>query len=453
MKNFKNKFSMSVMKNNVDTITLEDMTLEQVVEQCKKTDYSFGTYENNYRKQENFLGQDIIGLDIDSHHTPDEIIENAKEAGITVATVTTRNHNKIKNQGTDSEQPEAPRFRVLVPCQTRITKRNHIKRCANHMAKIICPNADKSCHESARLFYKSPNDAEVKFHMGKSFDPSSVLGSASIGTEPIKWKNLNKGWINPDIESEFCDGNFVTKCAHEFLRDAISGHPGCWNNKLYQAVKDLAKLGFHQDQIVSWVEGAAPSPLDDNDKRTIQSGIDAGLREKNESGIVLNKLPIPEVKSKSSRTLMNFLRGNNISFTNDLRWLINDRAVTEQEIYSMLNLYTEVSERKIKSFLQLFKSHAEKKATEILIEKIKFTKPNREVRRFVKSLTGKENENLSKLVMHLLQQTKRKIFGLKSDKQMMLILFGKTGSGKSVAMSRLLEILRPWVYENRNESV
>jgi hypothetical protein len=69
---------------------------------------------------------------------------------------------------------------------------------------------------------------------------------------------------------------------------------------------------------------------------------------------------------------------------------------------------------------------------------VKFVTPNDELNRWVKALTGKEDPLDILVMQHFIWQVKRKMLDKDVERHMMPILVGRTGSGKSVAVHKLL---------------
>ena len=97
----------------------------------------------------------------------------------------------------------------------------------------------------------------------------------------------------------------------------------------------------------------------------------------------------------------------------------------------------------IRDALMVWRHNQAKMSLDNLVEVIKFTPINDDpIATWVKSVTGRESPLDSAVVRHFIWQVKRKLGGLPVEHHLMPILFGRTGGGKSVAVSKLIEPLR-----------
>jgi len=123
----------------------------------------------NYRKTENFISSQIIGVDIDEGHhqltelTSDEFIQ--KHATLIYAT--------------PSSTPENPRWRILFILDEPITDPEKYKDLVIRLnGKLVSYNVDPACKDAVRLFYGSKTDDYIVF-------PDNVLPVELIDTFPL----------------------------------------------------------------------------------------------------------------------------------------------------------------------------------------------------------------------------------------------------------------------------
>ncbi len=110
--------------------------------------YSPIIYKNNYRLGDNFLYSDLCILDVDNDETSIYSLEDCiRDFGdLTIMIGSTRSH-MLEKHGVI-----APRFRILIPWEHRITCPFSYKKSIEY-AQGLCEGSDKSTKDLARMFY------------------------------------------------------------------------------------------------------------------------------------------------------------------------------------------------------------------------------------------------------------------------------------------------------------
>lgn len=101
-------------------------------------------------------------------------------------------------------------------------------------------------------------------------------------------------------------------------------------------------------------------------------------------------------------------------------------------------------------FEMAFREHLEsvlRKLVETHIEKVKYDQManTNELVRFVKALVGSEDLLVKRVIQHTVWQVKRKMLALPVKDHLMIIIIGPQGRGKSVAVSKFVSPLEPFV--------
>jgi len=121
---------------------------------AKDKAWSPSIFENNHRKIDSFLYSDLLALDFDEKISIEDAKKRLQELGYIFSLTYSRNHQKIKNKGTNSEKPACDRFRVVIP----LSKRVH--GAENYLATILeiykhFSEADSQCLDVARFYFPS----------------------------------------------------------------------------------------------------------------------------------------------------------------------------------------------------------------------------------------------------------------------------------------------------------
>jgi hypothetical protein len=151
----------------------------------RKRTYSPIIFQNNHRLGENYIYSDLCILDVDNDvegaeiYTVEHAVRDFQDCTLLIAS--TRSHNLEKHGIV------APRFRILIPWETRITCPYSYEKSIKY-AQGLCDGSDKKTKDIARQFYPS---YEVLYSAGPGEKmPVSLATHQEIAE--IKWTNQYK---------------------------------------------------------------------------------------------------------------------------------------------------------------------------------------------------------------------------------------------------------------------
>lgn len=123
----------------------KNLELAMVAKLVREFAWSPIVYAKNYRSQANFMSADLIGIDIDGGMAIEDAVDRFSKTKCIIGT--TRNHRKEKDG-----KPPCDRFRVVLALDAIVADPaqyiNLVEWCAERIGV-----ADKSCVDTARLFY------------------------------------------------------------------------------------------------------------------------------------------------------------------------------------------------------------------------------------------------------------------------------------------------------------
>lgn len=198
--------------------------------------YSPIIYKNNYRVGDDFQYSDLCVLDIDNDKDIYTLEECKRDFGdCTILVGSTRSHMK------DKHGVIAPRFRIIIPWETRITC-PHVYKESMKYAFDLCEGADKATKDLARMFYPCN---ELLFASG----PGERMPVMKVKPEAIQHYNtksvrLSSEPLPPHIQ--------------DFLKlGKVFG--GSRNRSVYTTARCLLEKGFTFPEVESEI---AKSPFD-----------------------------------------------------------------------------------------------------------------------------------------------------------------------------------------------
>jgi RecA-family ATPase len=156
-------------------------TLTELAELATRTNWSPGLFENGERKTKNFLGEDVLGLDVDGGITLERAQEVLREHGLAGALLPTKNHQQEKDR-----KPACDRFRVILPLSEPITNPGDHSATWNKAAKLFDAAADQAAKDPARYFFRSKT-----VHVVVDGKPFSVVRAPAL--EPPQPRPVYRG--------------------------------------------------------------------------------------------------------------------------------------------------------------------------------------------------------------------------------------------------------------------
>ncbi len=221
-----------------------------------------------------------------------------------------------------------------------------------------------------------------------------------------------------------------------FAKNAHTGLPGHFNQTINKVSYILASRGYSLETITQHIQKHAPQDLDDTDLNTINSGFYSGEAEYTpQYKSVADFVPDMLDRMGGKFTIDGMFRQGSKIVTTDK--LINDLHVKSLQ----LNIKRGTS-KNIEALVINEVNIARETELKKLNEKLQYAGPNDSVHKFISAIVGTpEAANEEQVIKHFIWQTKRKLLGLKPEHHMMPVLYGKTGSGKTVAINNLLKPL------------
>jgi hypothetical protein len=210
----KNKVSLSVSKglSSFETIQRDFNKLHKITQIMN---YSTISYQNNYRKAENFESAQLCILDFDGETELEEAFDIFKDYQCLI--VTTKSHQKEYKNG--KKITKTDRFRAIIPFSTPITNRGLFRGLMKYFTERF--NSDPACIDAARFYY--PNQGqEVYYTRGKKkIDVNKALhkidsSSTSDVTKKINGKHIVK--ISTDTNPLIVSANDEEYLASEWAR-------------------------------------------------------------------------------------------------------------------------------------------------------------------------------------------------------------------------------------------
>ena len=222
--------------------------LQQVANFILQNDWSHFVFNNNYRKADNFKSTQFLVYDIDNGLDLMEAITRLKDYKHIIAT--TKSHQVEKN-GIVCDH-----FRIVLVLSAEITDPQIYKNVWSYIYSSLFPEADPSCKDMARLWFKSStlvNISEIGSDISLSVPQIAVPSFPSTPSVQKKSeKNLRKDTL---------------------VLMAIGAEKGKRNDSLWKAAKDAQNNDFDE----SWcLQNLATKIIssdfsEDEAKKTIES--------------------------------------------------------------------------------------------------------------------------------------------------------------------------------------
>ena len=371
----------------------------------------------------------------------------------------TRNHQKVKNLNTASEKPACDRFRILVFLDEIIEDGSLYEHVARAFTERVFPEADKSCIDCSRQFYAStgidPGYGNSLIIKGDCVSVKDYAEKTKMGTSlPASNKGKEGELEHINVSPVDYFEKPIPLGAQSFFKDAPTGIPGSWNRSLNQAVFLMAAAGLSKDEVLFLVGKFAPGPLDKNDKKAIDSAYLSG-KKKLEAGLTRTHSKPSCIfgkgeKNKNQLKFISFIETYEITYNLNGSFNSSKGPVDERDLSAKILFETNLSKTFIDSGLTILKSETRRSAVDALKAELAY-KPresdNSEIEKFTKALTGQVDPVDLCFVKHFLYQVKRKLYGLPVKHHMMLLLYGRSGTGKSEAIKRLINPFSEFVFE------
>jgi hypothetical protein len=389
---------------------------------------------NNVRGKKNFIETNVLMLDIDEGVTLSQVKE--KLLGLKHIITFTKNHQKEKNGLTTD------RMRIAL-FLNEVIRNERTYNATWKKAYNFLPAIDPQCCDLARVYLpsvKDPKDQPV-IQDGALFEVVDEMdqGNGSNETQ-MHFKNFEE--ILQHVTAKDKEVKNFSELCH-------TGLHGKFNGLLNKSAFMCAMNGAKKEDFIAYFDPKCEKPFDATDLAVIESAFTAGEQ--------IKKLP----RDNISFYVRNFIAINNVQLKINGSLLLNDQEVKKD---SLLNLiYEEALKAGVKknsksTILSIF-SNWEDEEFKLEIkrfqQKLAFD-PNstkKELERFCVALTGtNEKKNLA-VLEHFIWQVKRKLFGRTVTRHMMPVLYGKTASGKTQAVQRLVSPISELTLETDLEAL
>lgn len=220
--------------------------------------YAGGKFKDGHRKDVNYEGyEDVLILDIDEKVSIDQAKIIFKK--YTNYIITSRSHQKLKNKVI------CDRYRVFIKLSETITSEEDRVEFINNIFSIF-PFVDKSCRNSSRFYFSSPEDAEIYYNEGRELPIIKTKLSTSLSeskTNDTPSQTIPKGiyafkdglgvWVNSD--GEILEGESSLehnlKGARVYMDEEF--YSGNRNNALFNTACMLLGDGIDDDDIIEFM--------------------------------------------------------------------------------------------------------------------------------------------------------------------------------------------------------
>jgi len=323
-----------------------DITIKELAEHIA-LGHSFCAQHNGRRKGENFVGTEVIAVDIDNGLTIVGALESEFVKKYAAFIYTTPNHSEMRN-----------RFRVVFELERMIDDPLEMRRAYQGLIRKF--GGDKACKDPCRFFFgskggqqfmfckKLPNSVlaeliqwgtELDGHVDALTTAKKFGGSirrSNMRLEPnqlVKTANGEMGMVSDFLEktkvhcpmhvdnhaSAFIvtsrnkvNGVYCSTCAGTHWPPHIS-NSDLWAFDFYEIDGRLRKIEYEEDPVNYLGEDAAPEFFS-NDGRVVKSGSEVHLTDiEFSAGIILIRSPKGSGKSHQLRRLVEHCKAKNLS--------------------------------------------------------------------------------------------------------------------------------------------
>ncbi len=444
----------SILPNNlVDTEVKECSTAAEIGDLITKSRYAGGLFKDNYRKNENFLQTETIILDYDNAPDDDKLTLSQAEnlfCSHRCLIAPTRNHRQEKKVGKRT-LPAVDRFRVVLFLSAPITSESDYRSTWSAVVKQF-PGADEACKDPARFLYPSSSVTYVN-ETGKLIDPvRSNFKQAGGGAG--SWEQLPAG--------EYGELSLATE---EFMR---AGAPeGSWNRTLFKAAKDHQEQCYTEEEFIARAEKIT-GYLDSSDLSTIASA----FAQPPKYGPRANTKEMPAVE----KWTRNWIRSKELRVNYKTNLLTCDgkpetyacikaRVALDAKLWAEKNPIVLPSGKvqpripfgaeALEYVFTIWFNEQKTRTLAYYRDKLayagaSFSSPLQD---WLEATTGQCRPHDLAVMGHFIWQVKRKLWNLPVKDHIMPILVGKTGGGKTQAITRLLAPIEELLHEPQSMNV
>lgn len=196
-------------------------SFKEFLDNTYTTSFSCSTFRNNYRSKENFLAASVIPLDFDSGVKDEQVIDRLKQLNLNYGLVYSQSHSESKHK-----------FHVFLPLDEPIID-PRVYECTYKDLLTLFPEADVSIGNPDRFFFSSKEGTSKVFELSnRSLTPKTALNSSTL----LVKKTAPAHDFGPGY--------------HYYIENINKAQGNEWNNCLNAAVKDMAKRGHLEPEII-----------------------------------------------------------------------------------------------------------------------------------------------------------------------------------------------------------
>ncbi|WP_413560750.1 hypothetical protein [Bdellovibrio sp. HCB209] len=215
-----------------------NLTFGELSKCILKNNWSPGVFRDNYRKLDNFISADVIGLDIDEGMGIEQCKLVLDSAGMKYVIAPSKSHQKPKPK--KGVEVVCDRFRVILFLSETCTNSAQLKATIKHVCKELSITGDKQAMEAARYFAPSTSIYASRI-FGKTIDLVAPESLKQVKREPFV------------IAESFALQN-LTAASKEFL--ATGGQDGQRNKAILHVAANLKGEGSELEGALALVEAA-----------------------------------------------------------------------------------------------------------------------------------------------------------------------------------------------------
>jgi hypothetical protein len=421
-------------------------TIEEVAKRASEVPITPSEMKDGRRARANFISTNIIVLDVDSGIDLNSCLVELDMSGYEFAVYTSYSHQVW---GED-------KFHVIMPTSTLITTEEEYKATYNFIASTVFRNNnDAQTCSPANLFFNSNTATVELFFNHNKIDVKRIkVISPTNSNYRATQTAIFKSPLNDDQTK-------IQKLSKRTLLFLQSGAPdGEWHTNRNLAVKNLKAAGFTRQECEDKIRKITGHLSEEDtyqisycytdknwnyDTSMVGSMHPLKMRYTDKNGKLA---PIPDQEIVNTFMAEKFLTVNlDGQFYLDGHKRDIEYVLEEIRNYSQTIMGKNISFQIISSILNKLSTDKKQVRFEELKSYIAFN-PSAEFdfERLVKAITGSNSTLHVAVLKHFLWQVKRKIYGISVSYHNMPVLVGKSGSGKSQLIKKMLHPIHELVY-------
>lgn len=377
-----------------------------------------------HRVKQNFIGGHYFAVDIDEGLTLEAAIERVKEFNLRCYIQTTRKH-RTEGYG--------DRFRVILSLKHPITRAAQVLGTFQHIQKHIFPEMDEACKDEARFFKQSPNLVYINDTEGAvEIEPQEAVATTQTATES------NTRTVNA-VENELLSPRFrLSKTTMDFLHNYQA--EGARHAGLIAACNNAGQQGWTEAQFRAILRtDINPWLLEPKHDQHI-TDIFANKRWESDIPVVYKEAVDVLTPNLQMRWVNHWLSTKGVKSTYDGLLLVNGQPTNKADVIRDIRLYSSsqnviiqntVIEDVVDKFIEV---NRQSYLVSVLakVNPLKEAEGNAEIEKFLDILCGVNKKPLDAVILkHFIWNTKRRLNGLSTNREIMPVIQGFQGIGKS----------------------